>query len=117
MKAILLSKLDYEEKKDVYKQIKKEADIEKKLNEQSSRTGNKKQKKKNVMSLDQFNDLMNAGEESKGKSNNFGINLQRLNLFIFKIYLTSLFPPLIVIGMKFQFGVILLIKCLFSSQS
>lgn len=80
MKAILLSKLDYEEKKDVYKQIKKEADIEKKLNEQSSRTGNKKQKKKNVMSLDQFNDLMNAGEESKGKNNNFGINLQRLNL-------------------------------------
>ncbi|KAL0870539.1 hypothetical protein ABMA27_005511 [Loxostege sticticalis] len=63
--AILLSKLDYEEKKDVYKQIKKEADIEKKLNEQSSRTGNKKQKKKNVMSLDQFNDLMNASEESK----------------------------------------------------
>lgn len=65
--AILLSKLDYEEKKDVYKQLKKEADNEKKLGEQSVKSGTKKPKKKNVMSLDQFNDLMNAGEEPKGK--------------------------------------------------
>ncbi|XP_028167465.1 G kinase-anchoring protein 1-like isoform X2 [Ostrinia furnacalis] len=61
--AILLSKLDYEEKKDVYKQTKKEAENEKKLSEQNSRTTTKKQKKKNVMSLDQFNDMVNSGEE------------------------------------------------------
>ncbi|CAG9791077.1 unnamed protein product [Diatraea saccharalis] len=61
--AILLSKLDYEEKKDVYKQMKKEADIEKKVMEQNSRASNKKQKKKTIMSLDQFNDMMNAGED------------------------------------------------------
>ncbi|XP_039758519.1 G kinase-anchoring protein 1-like isoform X2 [Pararge aegeria] len=60
--AILLSKLDYEEKKDVYKQHKKDTEAEKKIEEQS-RTGNKKQKKKNVMSLEQFNDLVTHGEE------------------------------------------------------
>ncbi|KAG6444955.1 hypothetical protein O3G_MSEX003624 [Manduca sexta] len=62
--AILLSKLDYEEKKDVYKQLKKEADTEKKMSE-NTRTNNKKQKKKNVMSLEQFNDMMNNGDENK----------------------------------------------------
>lgn len=46
--------------------MKKEADIEKKLIEQTARVGAKKQKKKNVMSLDQFNDLISASEESKG---------------------------------------------------
>ncbi|XP_047996159.1 G kinase-anchoring protein 1-like [Leguminivora glycinivorella] len=61
--AILLSKLDYEEKKDVYQQIKKEAEITKKK-EEAARTTTKKQKKKNVMSLDQFNDMV-AGDESK----------------------------------------------------
>lgn len=60
--AILLSKLDYEEKKDVYKQLKKEADQVKKL-EDLSRTGNKKQKKKNVMSLEQFNDMVSNNDE------------------------------------------------------
>ncbi|XP_023949447.2 G kinase-anchoring protein 1 [Bicyclus anynana] len=60
--AILLSKLDYEEKKDVYKQIKRDAEIEKKIEEQS-RAGSKKQKKKHVMSLEQFNDLVTHGEE------------------------------------------------------
>ncbi|CAH2087109.1 unnamed protein product [Euphydryas editha] len=60
--AILLSKLDYEEKKDVYKQIKKEVDQEKKLEDQS-RSGNKKQKKKNVMSLEQFNDMLSTNDE------------------------------------------------------
>uniref|UniRef100_A0A2A4K2T3 G kinase-anchoring protein 1 n=1 Tax=Heliothis virescens TaxID=7102 RepID=A0A2A4K2T3_HELVI len=63
--AILLSKLDFEEKKDVYKQSKKEAEIEKKVIEQSSKANAKKQKKKNVMSLDQFNDMMNGGEDVK----------------------------------------------------
>ncbi|KAM3965512.1 G kinase-anchoring protein 1 [Aphomia sociella] len=63
--AILLSKLDYEEKKDVYKQMKKEAELEKKTGEQNIKAGTKKQKKKNVMSLDQFNDLMNNGDEHK----------------------------------------------------
>ncbi|XP_034833167.1 G kinase-anchoring protein 1-like isoform X1 [Maniola hyperantus] len=60
--AILLSKLDFEEKKDVYKAMKKEAEFEKKLEEQS-RSGNKKQKKKNVMSLEQFNDMVTHGDE------------------------------------------------------
>nr|XP_021187712.2 G kinase-anchoring protein 1 [Helicoverpa armigera] len=63
--AILLSKLDFEEKKDVYKQFKKQAEIEKKIIEQSSKSNGKKQKKKNVMSLDQFNDMMNVGEDMK----------------------------------------------------
>ncbi|XP_053611878.1 G kinase-anchoring protein 1-like isoform X2 [Plodia interpunctella] len=63
--AILLSKLDYEEKKDVYKQMKKEAEIEKKAIVQTSKAGSKKQKKKNVMSLDQFNDMMKGGDEPK----------------------------------------------------
>ncbi|XP_026750032.1 G kinase-anchoring protein 1-like isoform X2 [Galleria mellonella] len=63
--AILLSKLDYEEKKDVYKQMKKEAELKKKIEEQNVRSGSKKQKKKNVMSLDQFNDLMSTGDEPK----------------------------------------------------
>ncbi|XP_046966804.1 G kinase-anchoring protein 1-like isoform X2 [Vanessa cardui] len=60
--AILLSKLDYEEKKDVYKQFKKEADLEKKLEDQS-RPGNRKQKKKNVMSLEQFNEMVTNADE------------------------------------------------------
>ncbi|CAH0588037.1 unnamed protein product [Chrysodeixis includens] len=63
--AILLSKLDFEEKKDVYKQLKKDAEFEKK----SAERGNKKQKKKNVMSLDQFNDMMNIGDEMKFNHN------------------------------------------------
>lgn len=62
--AILLSKLDYEEKKDVYQQIKKEAENTKKK-EEAARTSIKKQKKKNVMSLDQFNDMVTAGDEPK----------------------------------------------------
>ncbi|KAJ2949396.1 hypothetical protein O0L34_g15310 [Tuta absoluta] len=64
--AILLSKLDYEEKKDVYKAMKKEAEQEKKQSDrdQAGRNG-KKQKKKNVMSLDQFNDMVATGEEPK----------------------------------------------------
>lgn len=65
LQAILLSKLDFEEKKVVYKQSKKIADKEKLQEEQASKTKNKKQqKKKNVMSLDQFNDMMN-GEDPK----------------------------------------------------
>ncbi|XP_050349716.1 G kinase-anchoring protein 1-like [Nymphalis io] len=60
--AILLSKLDYEEKKDVYKQFKKEADLVKKLEDQS-RPGNRKQKKKNVMSLEQFNEMVTNADE------------------------------------------------------
>lgn len=66
LQAILLSKLDYEEKKDVYKQLKKEADQVKKL-EDLSRTGNKKQKKKNVMSLEQFNDMVSNNDEPNCK--------------------------------------------------
>ncbi|XP_047505583.1 G kinase-anchoring protein 1-like isoform X2 [Pieris napi] len=58
--AILLSKLDYEEKKIVYKQLKKNADVEKKA--EPSRSGNKKNKKKTVMSLEQFNDMGNTEE-------------------------------------------------------
>ncbi|XP_045484163.1 G kinase-anchoring protein 1 isoform X2 [Pieris rapae] len=60
--AILLSKLDYEEKKIVYKQLKKDADAEKKA--EPPRSGNKKNKKKTVMSLEQFND-MGSIEEHK----------------------------------------------------
>ncbi|KAJ8718468.1 hypothetical protein PYW08_002705 [Mythimna loreyi] len=67
--AILLSKLDFEEKKDIYKQSKKDSEIEKKVIEQSAKAGSKKQKKKNVMSLDQFNDMMNIGEDSNMKFN------------------------------------------------
>ncbi|KAI5643861.1 G kinase-anchoring protein 1-like isoform X2 [Phthorimaea operculella] len=62
--AILLSKLDYEEKKDVYKAMKKEAEQEKKQSDLAAKN-NKKQKKKNVMSLDQFNDMVTTGEEPK----------------------------------------------------
>ncbi|XP_013169853.1 PREDICTED: G kinase-anchoring protein 1-like [Papilio xuthus] len=61
--AILLSKLDYEEKKDVYKQLKKDAQMEKKT--ESIRVNNKKMKKKNVMSLDQFNGMVNPAEDVK----------------------------------------------------
>ncbi|KAJ8714546.1 hypothetical protein PYW07_002771 [Mythimna separata] len=68
--AILLSKLDFEEKKDVYKQIKKDSDTERKVIEQNAKSASKKQKKKNVMSLDQFNDMMNIGEDSNMKFNN-----------------------------------------------
>lgn len=57
--------MDYEEKKDVYKQLKKEAEVEKKI-EATARTSTKKQKKKNVMSLDQFNDMV-AGDETKSE--------------------------------------------------
>lgn len=60
----MLSKLDYEEKKDVYKINKKESEIEKKSLDQS-KLGNKKQKKKNVMSLEQFNSMV-SGEEARG---------------------------------------------------
>lgn len=67
--AILLSKLDYEEKKDVYKQFKKEADVQKKVVHAPCPT-NKKQKKKNVMSLDQFNDMVNNVEEKTGNNEN-----------------------------------------------
>ncbi|CAB3244608.1 unnamed protein product [Arctia plantaginis] len=63
--AILLSKLDFEEKKIVHKHPKKEADVEKKGQEQNARANSKKQKKKNVMSLDQFNELVNNGEDIK----------------------------------------------------
>ncbi|XP_075979289.1 G kinase-anchoring protein 1-like isoform X2 [Anticarsia gemmatalis] len=63
--AILLSKLDLEEKKDVYKLTKKEADSDKKAQEQNTRANNKKQKKKNVMSLDQFNDMLALGDDWK----------------------------------------------------
>ncbi|XP_059055633.1 G kinase-anchoring protein 1-like isoform X2 [Achroia grisella] len=63
--AIILSKLDYEAKKDGYKQIKKEAEVKKKVGENNDRAGSKKLRKKNVMSLDQFNDLVNAGDEPK----------------------------------------------------
>lgn len=61
IQAIFLSKLDYEEKKDVYKQLKKDADVEKKV--EQSRSGNKKNKKKTVMSLEQFNELGNTDED------------------------------------------------------
>ncbi|CAG4944122.1 unnamed protein product [Parnassius apollo] len=65
--AILLSKLDFEEKKDVYKQLKKEADIEKKS--EQSKASNKKLKKKNIMSLEQFNDMVNSGEDARISQN------------------------------------------------
>ncbi|XP_068622654.1 G kinase-anchoring protein 1-like isoform X1 [Battus philenor] len=72
--AILLSKLDYEEKKDVYKQIKKEADLEKKT---ENRTNNKKLKKKTVMSLDQFNDMVNGVEDIKIIQDNDNVEEQK----------------------------------------
>lgn len=56
--AILLSKLDYEEKKNIYKQNKKEATAEKKDN------GGKKKKNKS-MSLEQFNSMLS---KTNGKS-------------------------------------------------
>ncbi|KAJ0175150.1 hypothetical protein K1T71_009291 [Dendrolimus kikuchii] len=62
--AILLSKLDYEEKKDVYKQLKKEALEQKKLPD-VARPTNKKPKKKHAMSLNQFNDMVNNVEENQ----------------------------------------------------
>lgn len=65
LQAIMLSKLDYEEKKDVYKLQKKEVQVEKKALEQS-KVGNKKQKKKNAMSLEQFNTLV-SGDDGKGR--------------------------------------------------
>lgn len=46
--------------------MKKAADLDKKLEEQN-RAGNKKQKKKNVMSLEQFNDMVTYGEEPNCK--------------------------------------------------
>nr|CAD7589477.1 unnamed protein product [Timema genevievae] len=61
--AILLSKLDFEEKKDVYQQLKKDADDDKK-------SGNKKAKKSNkpqTMSLDEFNN-MNATSSGVGEN-------------------------------------------------
>ncbi|XP_050667281.1 G kinase-anchoring protein 1-like isoform X1 [Leptidea sinapis] len=69
--AIILSKLDFEEKKDVYKQLKKVADTEKKAEQSEKKCEkNKKSKKKNVMSLDQFNEMVNPGEENKSSQEN-----------------------------------------------
>ncbi|CAH0687808.1 unnamed protein product [Spodoptera exigua] len=63
--AILLSKLDFEKEEGrVYLQTKENAELEETINELSKQEA-KKLKKKNVMSLDQFNDMMNAGEELK----------------------------------------------------
>lgn len=63
--AILLSKLDYEEKKDLYGQLKKQADFEKKQVELVPKPGNKKQKKSKSMSLGQFNELVAGPEDQK----------------------------------------------------
>lgn len=65
--AILLSKLDYEEKKDVYKQLKKDVDAANKVAEVSRNV--KKLKKKNVMCLEQFNGIVNSTENSDVKFN------------------------------------------------
>ncbi|XP_069677358.1 G kinase-anchoring protein 1-like isoform X2 [Periplaneta americana] len=51
--AILLSKLDYEEKKELYEQLKKDAEEEKK----NASKKNKKSNKAQPMSLEQFNSL------------------------------------------------------------
>lgn len=51
--AILLSKLDYEEKKELYEQLRKDADDEKK----NANKKNKKSNKAQPMSLEQFNNL------------------------------------------------------------
>ncbi|PSN51397.1 hypothetical protein C0J52_04461 [Blattella germanica] len=51
--AILMSKLEYEEKKDFYDQIKKDAEEEKK----NANKKNKKSNKAQTMSLEQFNNL------------------------------------------------------------
>ncbi|KPJ19389.1 G kinase-anchoring protein 1 [Papilio machaon] len=75
--AILLSKLDYEEKKDVYKQVKKDAEMEKKM--ESIRVNNKKMKKKNVMSLDQFNEMVNPTEDTKNIKNNETVEEKCIN--------------------------------------
>lgn len=58
--------MDFEQKKNG-KHSKKDADVEKKKQEQNARVNSKKQKKKNVMSLDQFNELVNNGEDIKRK--------------------------------------------------
>jgi hypothetical protein len=51
--AILLSKLDYEEKKDLYEQFRKDAEEEKK----NAGKKNKKSNRNQPMSLEQFNKL------------------------------------------------------------
>jgi hypothetical protein len=51
--AILLSKLDYEEKKDLYEQLRKDAEEEKR----NSCKRNKKSNRAQPMSLEQFNSL------------------------------------------------------------
>jgi len=51
--AILLSKLDYEEKKDLYEQFRKDAEEEKK----NAGKRNKKSNRSQPMSLEQFNNL------------------------------------------------------------
>lgn len=51
--AILLSKLDYEEKKDLYEQFRKDAEEEKK----NAGKKNKKSNRNQPMSLEQFNNL------------------------------------------------------------
>lgn len=66
LQAILLSKLDFEEKKGVYKQLKKETQSQK-LPEQSKTGAKKQNKKKNVMSLDQFNEMVTGVDETKCK--------------------------------------------------
>ncbi|GLV31175.1 hypothetical protein CBL_12250 [Carabus blaptoides fortunei] len=58
--AILQSKLDYEEKKDLYKLHKKEAEQEKRAIE----IPNGKKKKNKAMSLEQFKNLVDANNES-----------------------------------------------------
>lgn len=60
-----MSKLDYEEKKDVYKQLKKDVDAANKVAEVSRNV--KKLKKKNVMCLEQFNGIVNSTENSDVK--------------------------------------------------
>lgn len=65
--AILQSKLDYEEKKDLYKQLKKEAEQEKKLND----VPNGKKKKNKAMSLEQFKNMVSNTQGSNSKIGNY----------------------------------------------
>lgn len=60
--AIMLSKLDYEEKKEFYQQSKKEES-----NEKSKEINGKKNKKKKAMTLEQFNCMVDPEANPVGK--------------------------------------------------
>ncbi|GFW19404.1 g kinase-anchoring protein 1 [Trichonephila clavipes] len=84
--ALLLSKIDYEEKKDVYDALQKEAE-QNKLGVNKKRKKNNQKKDKGIMSLDEFQNLgseNDVGNVHKGNSDDIDVpqkHLEDTNFF------------------------------------